>query len=166
MKPEYVAGRRISKATAQVLGEKFEEIRGKVGSLTAKAVVDEARSKRSPLHDFFEWDDAVAAEKHRLSQASELIRSVMVVIRSDPKDKPREVRALVSIVQEYGRSFEPIAEVLTKKEWREQMLSEALQDLEEIKKKYRVLTELAKVFAAIEDVRSRKSAVYKVAVSK
>ena len=154
---EYIASQRISKATAQVLGSTFEQLRQKNGRLTPKDIVSAARDVKSPLHDFFEWDDAVAAEKHRLSHAAELIRSIRVVIRLDPHDKPREVRALVSIVTSTGRSSEPIAEVMSKKEWREQLLAEAIQDLEEFKKKYRELSELAKVFAALDDVKRRKA---------
>lgn len=39
--------------------------------LTEQIVVDAARSPDSPLHSFFEWDDAKAAAKHREGWANE-----------------------------------------------------------------------------------------------
>jgi hypothetical protein len=42
--------------------------------LTPKIVVNAARKKDSPLHDRFEWNNAVAGEKYREVQAAELIR--------------------------------------------------------------------------------------------
>lgn len=53
-------------------------IRDEVGVLTPAVVVDAARGGDHPLHSRFEWDDTVAAERHRESQARELIRSVRV----------------------------------------------------------------------------------------
>lgn len=52
------------------------------GRLTAPAVVDLARSPNSPLHDFFEWDDTVAAELHRQAQARTLIRSIKIRVET------------------------------------------------------------------------------------
>lgn len=42
--------------------------------LTAKDVVEDAEDPTSPLHEFFEWNDARAASEYRLTQARELIR--------------------------------------------------------------------------------------------
>lgn len=50
------------------------------GLLTPDAVVAEAASKSSVLHDLFEWDGKKAAHAWRLDQARTLIRSVRVVI--------------------------------------------------------------------------------------
>lgn len=64
-----------------------EEIRAAVvalenehGRLTPEYVLEEAAIETSPLHGCFEWDDSVAAHKHRLDQARRLIRSVKVVV--------------------------------------------------------------------------------------
>lgn len=55
------------------------------GILTPNAVVDDAKNPSSPLHDQFEWDNDVAAEKYRLEQARELIRKVRVDIEVEEK---------------------------------------------------------------------------------
>jgi hypothetical protein len=43
------------------------------GTLTASAVLADARDPRSPLNSWFDWDDSSAAEKYRLAQARRLI---------------------------------------------------------------------------------------------
>lgn len=53
------------------------------GRLTPDAVVSEAASKSSVLHDLFEWDTRKAAHAYRLDQARTLIRSVRVVITNE-----------------------------------------------------------------------------------
>jgi len=50
------------------------------GDLTPERVVEHACEATSPLHEFFEWDDALAAQAHRLQQARSLIRSVRVEV--------------------------------------------------------------------------------------
>lgn len=48
------------------------------GTLTPRAVVDDASDPRSPLHSQFEWDNDLAADKYRIEQARRLIRKVRV----------------------------------------------------------------------------------------
>lgn len=50
------------------------------GRLTPDAVVDDARSKASPLHDLFEWDNKKAASAWRIQQAREVIQVRMQVV--------------------------------------------------------------------------------------
>jgi hypothetical protein len=53
------------------------------GRLTPEAVVKDAKSTDSPLHDCFEWNVKKAAHAHWLEQARALITSVMVVTRTE-----------------------------------------------------------------------------------
>lgn len=55
------------------------------GNLTPDAVLEDARSKKSPLHDQFEWNDGEAAHKYRLDQARTLIRSVRVEVTTESR---------------------------------------------------------------------------------
>jgi hypothetical protein len=48
------------------------------GRLQPSDVLADARNPTSPLHSHFEWDDGLAAERYRLSQARSLIRSVKI----------------------------------------------------------------------------------------
>lgn len=48
------------------------------GEIEPAAVVEAARSKKSPLHDRFEWDDSVAGHQYRLQQARHLIKLLRI----------------------------------------------------------------------------------------
>lgn len=70
------------------------------GELTAPLVVDEARPSGAPLHRYFQWDDAVAAEEYRLEQARSMIRRVRFVVESQdgsPRDVVREFRVVTEV---------------------------------------------------------------------
>lgn len=64
---------------AQDAGEELERINDKYGQTTASNVVDESRPEEAVLHEAFEWDDEVAAEEHRKTQARSLIKTVRVI---------------------------------------------------------------------------------------
>ncbi len=53
------------------------------GRLSPDIVVKAAENPDSPLHDYFEWDDAKAAHAHRLQQARQLIRVVQYEFKED-----------------------------------------------------------------------------------
>lgn len=55
------------------------------GRLTPDAVVEAAKRKDSPLHEFFEWDVKKAANEYWTQQARDLITSVRVVIVTETR---------------------------------------------------------------------------------
>lgn len=63
--------------TTDDVRDELEKIR-ESGPLTASRVLAAASRARHPLHGKFEWDDAVAAHQHRLSQARQLIANVTI----------------------------------------------------------------------------------------
>jgi hypothetical protein len=74
---------------AQDVGEALEAMGGhNSGEITPQEVVAAARSAEHPLHPVFEWDDTVAAEGYRKSQARDLLRSVVAVIPERPAARP------------------------------------------------------------------------------
>ena len=83
------------------LGVEIEEALRRVkkddqdGILTAEAVVEAAKDPESPLHHQFEWDDSAAAHAHRLNQARQLIRTV--VIRENHQPARRYVNVRVTL---------------------------------------------------------------------
>lgn len=64
---------------AQIIGEELERIEAHHGVIDPHVVLDASRPESAPLHDHFEWDDAIAGEKWRLEQSRSLIRSVEIV---------------------------------------------------------------------------------------
>ena len=79
---------------AQNAGEELERINDKYGQTTASNVVDESRPEKAVLHEAFEWNDEVAAEEHRKTQARSLIKTVRV-IHPEKGDQPAFVHVAV-----------------------------------------------------------------------
>lgn len=130
--------KNADKASPQVIGEalaKIAEANG--GDLRPKAVLEAARSSRHPLHKHFDWDDASAAEKHRLHQAREIIGIVRV---SDSKEGPSP--AFISISGEEGVSYRTAAEVRTSADLQAAVLRQCDRDLDAIAHRYRQLIEV------------------------
>jgi hypothetical protein len=85
-------------------------IRAESGRLTPASVVEAATAEDHPLHDRFEWDDALAGPKYRLSQARELIR-VVKESYVDGKGRPESVRFFHAIPDAQGMAYQPLDEV-------------------------------------------------------
>lgn len=75
--------------------QELQAIYDDTGLLTPTIVLDRARDPEHPLHRRFDWDDSEAAEKWRVHQAGQLIRSVKVNIERSPTDVV-QVRAFVA----------------------------------------------------------------------
>lgn len=67
------------------------------GELTPALVVEEARPKSSPLHSHLTWDTSAAAEKCRLIEAAQLIRSVKIRYAEGVVRDAKSVREFVSL---------------------------------------------------------------------
>ncbi len=141
------------KCDAQTVGEICAKLEAD-GNLTAKALVDEGRPEDSPLHGDFEWDDTVAAEKYRETQAGYIIRSVEVV--NEGVKEP--VKAFFSIVakaedEPSQRQYISTIKAVECEDTRVTVLAQALDELNSFRRKYNQLKELAKVFEAIDQLR-------------
>lgn len=134
---------------AQVAGEELDRIYRENGRLEPARIVDESRDSAAPLHPCFEWDDVVAAEKYRQTQAQMIVRSI-VTVHETPNREPVETRAFVSVQREY----KPIEVVTSSEEQMQELLRTALAELMAFRRKYSILSELAGVMRAIEEVAS------------
>lgn len=124
------------------------------GLLQPETVVESARPASSPLHSRFEWDNTVAGQQYRIWQARQLIRVSVEIIPS--MEKPTDVFVSLSTDREKeSGGYRIMVDVLTDKQMRQQMLSDALTELEIFREKYSRLKELAAVFAAIKKVRKK-----------
>ena len=137
---------------AQTAGEECKRVADTIG-LTAENLLNENRTDGTPLHDYFEWRDDVAAEKYRLTQAKDIIRSIVLVRQSEDDNKP-PVRQFVSICKgKKEREFIPVETVLKRQDYTEQMFEQAKRDLLAFRTKYvslRKYAELSGVFASID----------------
>ena len=129
------------------------------GVLTAEAVVEAARNDDSPLHSAFTWDDTEAAIKWRLHQARNIILRIKVEV-SDVKAHTVTIREWASLTPdrlEDGGGYREVVRVMRNEDQRAQLLADALAELDRISEKYRTLSELAEVFAAIKAARRRSA---------
>lgn len=133
--------------SAQVAGEICASLE-ESGNLTPQALVEVSRAEDAPLHNAFEWDDAIAAEKYRETQAGYIIRSVEVVVNGCAEP----VRAFVSVADSKAAPYASIEHVMVRSDSRAMLLEHALMELSAFKRKYQQLTELADVFAAIDSL--------------
>jgi hypothetical protein len=121
------------------------------GVLLPAVVVEEAADKRSPLHDQFEWDESVAAHQYRIEQARRLIRVSVEMLAGS--NRTTDVFVSLSTDREGEGGYRVMASVLTNAQQRDQMLADALRELEIFRRKYKDLRELVEVFEAVKKVR-------------
>lgn len=141
--------RNLYKVDANVAAKVFEELESTVG-LTAENVVNVSRDTLAPLHDEFEWDNDIAAESWRKRQAQNMIGNLSIVLAETEEEKATPIRAFFAT--ELHR-YENIETIITNVDKRDQLLDRALRELKAFKNKYRMLTELAAVFGAIDQVK-------------
>lgn len=142
---------RFDKNKEQVYGEAIQHLCDENnGRVNPRIVLDEAKRKSSPLHECFEWDDAVAGENWRLHTAGTLLCSIVVV-----EQKGQETRAFHNVFVpgrkgEEVRAYVTLDEMRNNPEVRTQALDTAVGYLKWFSKRYRHLNELDPVFDAIE----------------
>ena len=126
-------------ADPQAVGEALEKITGPDGSLGTNDVLAAARSRKSPLHRLFEWDDGIAAEAYRRHQARHLIGSIRLI--SNTNEPP--ARAFVSLrLRADGTRYRTNAIVTGSGELQAALLHQALGELRAMRVRYRSLTNL------------------------
>lgn len=129
----------------EVAGEELERIKEQAGAIEPADVVSAAKAKSSPLHKLFEWNNDLAAEQHRLQQARSLIASVAIKV-TGPKSEPVMVRAFVSVPDdEGGHVYVGIKEAMRNKDRSEYVLSQARNELEGWRDRWKVYKELAEL---------------------
>lgn len=145
---------RVKPENVNIVAREINRIQRRDGTVTAVAVVEEARPESSPIHKYFTWDDTQAAEAYRRWQARMLIASVRVIY--DGAKEATSVRAFVNVISNDGeqneRGYIGIARVLSDKDLRAQMLDDAMSEINEWRERYNHLTELASIFDAIEKI--------------
>lgn len=148
---EPVAILNAKKADPQKIGQALAKIASDgAGRLTPAAVVEAARSAKSPLHRHFEWDDAKAAESYRRDQAREIIGIIRV-----ESDGDEPVRAFLSVKDSAGTAYRTSQEVAGSLDLQLAVLKQAERDLESFTRRYRDLKDIC---SDVETVRSKVSA--------
>lgn len=143
------------KGKARDAYDAIEAIRKKRGGKVRPAhVVEAARSKTSPLHRYFTWDDTEAAKKWRIEQARQLIVNIDIVVVPNPDaNKPITIqaRAFNSLPGDDGRwSFQRADIVLSNEVDSDAFLKLAMKRLREIRVAFGHIKQLKEVVDAID----------------
>ncbi len=140
---------------AQTFGEFYYGLKKR----TPEALVDAAKSPKSPVHKLFEWNDRQAAHEHRLVQARVMVNSLQVEIIT-PNGKPGRVLAFI-------RASDRGSHVATLEASRDELtdvMQEFWRDMLRFRRQYKNLEIASTVIAAINEVdrtmrrRGRKAA--------
>ncbi len=137
-------GSVLNKEQAQRYGSRIEELMNqKKGKLLATDVLSDARKKKSPLNDFFEWDDTQAAISHRLNQARYLLRNIVeVVVLEGVKTEQRSFFCVKHTPHQEG-TYITLKSATTKVGYRKELLQRIINHLENT-------TQLLKLFQSFE----------------
>lgn len=119
---------------AQVLGEEFDKI-GEATELTPQSILEEAQCSASPIHEYFEWDDKVAAKKWRKRQAYYYLCNIKIELVSTGEI----VHAFhsVKITKDKPSAFKRIDVIALNNAWLGQIIERAYGELAGWQKRYR-----------------------------
>ncbi len=133
VKKEYKArvGARFNNNEAQVIGNTIEKLRDNEGHVTTQEVLDSARSKKSPINKYFNWNDTEAAEQYRLHQARELISHVVeIVVVAGEKTEQRSFFS--TSIPDKGMVYVTLKDAIGVPDYRRQLLDRALITLKNL----------------------------------
>ena len=140
---------------AEDAGIELERIQNKYGEVTPKNLLDESRPVTAVMHNCYEWNDTVAAEKWRLQQSRNIMSCLTVTYEyvEDNSDeiKTIEVRAFQNVSPERNGKFIHVKAAMESQEYRDEVMRHALRELAEFRKKYADLSELSKVISLIDE---------------
>jgi hypothetical protein len=145
-------GTRLSKRRAADLAQLLGAIYQAEGNVTPRAVWQRCRSKTSPLHSQFEWNNGLAADLYRDYQASALIRTVMV-----SRDGCPDVRAYAHVSVD-GSCYMPISKVATVREMFQEILADAIGYLDSARRRLEGIESLRPEFQTVDDASQKLNA--------
>ena len=147
----------------QIFGETVEKIAGNLTAAKPEDIVEAARSKKSPIHQMFEWRDDHAAELYRQVQARHFIGALQIV-RVQFSDGPTvSNRAFFSVSTEAGTGYVEHERIMNDQDFKKQVLEDMRSDLEKIIRKFGAVMAMGnfipRLQAIIDDMRDNADAV-------
>lgn len=143
---------------AQTAGEHLKRLKGRRKYLPPEDVLEDARDETSPIHYEFDWDDSVAAEKHRLSQARDMIRSLVYVSVEQNEDREEEtMRAYVNIVSEDRKHhYMDTEDAFRSPELAAQIVRQAWNELRAFRRRYEQYLQFNQVWRAMDQIEEEE----------
>ena len=151
-----IPGAHLSDADAAIYGPRIQEIADTYGYVEPEQVVEDARSKDSPLHAWFDWSDKSAAKEWRLCKARNLIASISVVITVKEDKVP--IRAFHNVVVKSGtpeetkNAYVSLTAVQKSEDYGSQIVHQALKEYQSLGRRYANYKELFPIFAAVKAI--------------
>jgi len=131
------------------------------GMLSPNDIIREAVSERSPLHDWFDWQDAEAGEKWRIHQARLLLNSIKVIVQFEGGTKTYRKYLNVTVntgtesKKDLQRFYVSTSTVLKKPELRQQVVERAIKEADYWRKTYEDYLELQDIFKGIKKTKKK-----------
>lgn len=131
------------KEAAQVMNALAEE-----GRLNAETLVEVSRPEDAPLHNDFEWDDTIAAEKWRCHQGRNIINAIVILNEDEPEKEP--VRAYFK-VESRSSQYEPTEVLIQTDDGKDALKEMARKELAAFKAKYQTILEWCNADTLIDE---------------
>lgn len=135
---------------ANIVGREVQKLEKEKGSFTRQDMVDRARKKSNPMHDLFEWDDTVAAEKYRCTQAGIILSNLKVVVEGDGQQVSRAWVNVQKVAPNCTARYVNVEVAMKNEETKTTVFENALKELENFKRKYESLHEFEALFEEID----------------
>jgi len=159
-------GAQFGDKKAQIYGSELNQLYEKHKKLTPVLLIKEAKKKKSPLHDYFEWNNDKASDKYRLYQARQLIKNIEVTIileDDEPIVVPQSVHISLDKTQEDSENsidekklfYIPTQDALSNPEYTENILEQAMREIISWKKRYSNLKKLHEIFKVIDKTQKQ-----------
>lgn len=126
-----------------VVGAVLEDIEHSDGEVTPAAFLDRSRAEDSPTHSLFEWNDSKAAEKYRIEQSRQVIKSLRVIYVDHSGEKV-PVRAFVR-ASNNASVYENIYDALSDEVKKEIILKRLQDEVDSLILRNKHITELADI---------------------
>lgn len=150
------------KTKPQIVGEICQKLEEE-GRLTPKELVNVSRDVNAPLHNEFEWNDGVAAERYREYQAGRIIQSVAIKVTTIPSETTKLDLTIKKVentvryfhaVERDGNGYESLETICNNEEKFNNLMELCLKDMQIFRDKYYTLrnTDYAIVFDAIDEI--------------
>ena len=134
---------------AEVMNKLAEE-----NKLSAKELVEVSRPENAPLHNEFEWDNTVAAEKWREQQGRTMIGAIVTIVEDMAQQEPVRVRVYHHI-EPNQPNYEPITAIVKQEDRMEMLFKNAMKELAAFKAKYSGIQAFSKLFSVIDELESK-----------
>ena len=152
-------GGRHDQKTAETVAAEMNRLDPVGDGVTAREFHLSQKPKRAPLHEEFEWDNKKAADLYRDDQARGLIRCVMVT-EEGQSGEPHEARAFLAVKTDTSqpdedeegvdaRRYRPIALVMADEPQANQILEDALRQLQGWRERWGSYKDLSERFAGV-----------------